>query len=916
MSQPGAKRRVRAWWSRLAGAVITRRRAREFDEEMAAHLALETDELVRRGLSPENARRQALIAAGGIPSAREAYRDRAGIPAVDALGQDLRFALRMVRKSPAFTAAAVLVLALGIGANGAVFSLINALLIRPLNAGALDAELIGVFSGERSRADRFRMFSYPEYVDIRDGSDLFQGLLAESGTSAGITANGRTTRVRAMLVSSNYFSVLGARMAAGRGFTSAEEDPRSGAAVAVVSYAYWRQRGLATDLIGSRVTINGSDLTIVGVAGDGFYGTLPVMSTDVWLPFGATRLVAREEGEQRSHRVDHDRSAQVLLLTGTLKPAVSFEQAEARLAPLADGLAAAYPQFNKDQRLVVRPRSRTGRGPFPRADTAATAGATTLMALAGLVLFVACLNLANMLLARGGGRRQEIAVRLALGGGRFRIVRQLVVEGLLLALMGGAAALALSWWVAARFVAILREILLQTTVALDVSPDATVVAIIIAAAVVSTIVFSLGPAWRLSKPDLAMALKQSTAAEHRRTGRVSLPGALVAAQIAASLVLLIVAGVFTRSGAHAASSDPGFGLAGGLIVETDTALIGLGEAEGRQAYATALARVRALTGVLDASVASIVPFGSRSEGRLIRRESGADQTPLFTTLTVVGSRYFASLGLPILAGRDFTDAEERGAGAPVAIVDRLFAERLFGSGSAVGRFVPTMNWDGGPGGIVQIVGIVPTVRDEIVEAPDRAHLYLPFGNEYRSQMLLHVRVGAGAEARMTAQVDDAMQRADTPLPIVSMRTLTEHRDGSAGLWAVVFTGRLFAAFGLIALTLATVGVYGLRAYLVARRTREIGIRIALGATRGGIVSMLLHESARVAIAGFAAGVALAIGLVLVLRQSGMIVYDLNPLDPLTFAGAPLLLALVVAVASYIPARRALRIDPAVALRPE
>jgi putative ABC transport system permease protein len=288
---------------------------------------------------------------------------------------------------------------------------------------------------------------------------------------------------------------------------------------------------------------------------------------------------------------------------------------------------------------------------------------------------------------------------------------------------------------------------------------------------------------------------------------------------------------------------------------------------------------------------------------------------MFATLTIVGARYFATLGLPVIAGRDFTDAEARDAMAPVAIVDRTLAERQFGTANPIGRIVHTMNWDNSPAESLQIVGVVPTVRDDIMEAPDRAHLYLPFGRHYRSQMTVHARVAPGTEARMLAAVREAVHGVDQRLPILSMRTLTEHRDASGSLWAVALATRLFAAFGIIALVLATVGVYGLRAYLVARRTREIGIRIALGATHGGIIGQLLRESGRTTVAGLVAGLLLAAGLVQVLRQSGML-FEVSSLDPLAFTAAPLILAAVTMLASYLPARRALRIDPAVALRPE
>jgi predicted permease len=908
-------RQLRAWWFRVVGLFGAGRLTQRFDAELESHIELHVEENISRGMTPEEARRQALIALGGVQAAREAYRDRGGIPVFDTLAQDVRFALRMLRKAPGFTAAAVIVLALGIGANGAVFSLINALLIRPLNGGTLDAELVGVYSGDRTRPDAGRPFSYPEYVDLRDRSDVFSGLIAEAGVRAGITEAGRTRRISAMLVSSNYFSTLKVPMVAGRAFTRDEENPLGGAAVAVASHAFWRQHGFEADLIGRHIVINGQNLTVVGIAPKWFHGTMPVMSSDLWLPFGASALVSSGGDLGPSNRITVDRSMYTLLLAGTLKPGVTVKDAEARLAPLADALAAAFPESNKDQRLVVQSRSRTGRGPQPRSHAEAAVGATVLMAIAGMVLFVACLNLANMLLARGGARRQEIAIRLAIGGGRLRIVQQLLVEGLLLALMGGAAALTVSWLAADRFVASLGSIA-GTTINLDVSPDARVVAIVILASILSAVVFSLGPAWRLSKPNLAAAMKACAPLGAARRRRLPLPSVLVSTQVALSLALLVAAGVFTRAGVHAASSEPGFALRGGLVAEMDTRLIGFSPAEGRAAYAAVLDRVRALPEVRDASLASIVPFGNSRDGRLVRRDGGpAGNTPLLATFTVIGDRYFGSIGLPLIAGREFTAAEAQdAAAAPVTIVDRLLAERLFGADIPIGRMVRMTNFDGSLAESLQIVGVVPTVRDDILEPPG-AHLYVPFGRNYRGEVTLHARVAAGTETVMLERVREAIHGVDERLPIVTLRTLTDHRDASPSLWAVIFAARLFAAFGIIALVLATVGVYGLRAYLVTQRTREIGIRMALGATRRGVVELLLREGARMTAAGVIAGLALALGLVQILRQSGML-FDVSAVDPIVFTLAPLVLAIAATLASYVPARRALQIDPAVALRPD
>jgi predicted permease len=862
-------------------------------------------------MAPEEARRHALVALGGVQQAREAYRDRGGFPALDTWLQDARFALRMLRKAPGFTVFAVLVLALGIGANSAVFSVINAVLLRPV-VPTLDTELLGLYSGDSTRPDVYRPFSYPEYVELRDRNAVFTHLIAETGIRAGLNEAGQTRRVGAMLVSSNYFTALNVAMAAGRAFTAGEEAPANGAAVVVVSHGFWRRRGFPADIVGRPLAINGRQFTIVGVAPEWFHGAMPVLAPDFWVPFGGARLLVPED--QRGYRspVSLDRSAPALLVAGTLKPGLSIADAQAQLAPLAAAMGAAYPDFNKNQRLVVHSRSRTTLGPTPGNDASALAGATVLMTIAGMVLIVACLNLANMLLARGSARRQEIALRLALGGSRLRIVRQLAIEGLLLSVLGGAGALALSWLAANAFLNAVAGVT-AGNIFIDVSPDARVVGAVAAAAIVSTLVFSLGPAWRLSKPDLVAAMKPSSPLEAVHASRVPLSSVLVGAQIALSLALIVVAGVFMRAGARAGSSDPGFALEGGLIAEMDAALGGLDAQQARAKYAAMLSRVREVPGVRGASLASIVPFGD-GEGRLVRGDGPAgDSAPVFATFTVIGSRYFSTLGLPVTAGRDFTDSEGETTAAGIAMVDPLFAARLFGGSNPIGRTVHLMDFGGSIDDSLQIVGVVPTVRDDMLE-PQRPHLYVPFGRSYRLGMTLHASVEPGTEARTLRAVRQAIEAEAQPLPIVSLRTLTEHRDRSPSLWTLEIAATLFSSFGLIAITLATVGVYGLRAYIVARRTREIGVRIALGATRHGITWQLLREGARIAVPALGVGLGIAAGLVQVL-QAGLVL-DVNPLDPVVFASAALISCAATAVASYIPARRALRIDPAVALRPE
>jgi predicted permease len=897
---------LRAWALRVVGLVTHRRRVEQFDAELASILDMHVEEGLRRGLSADDARRQAYIAMGGM-HVRDEYRDRGGVPWLEFLVQDVRFAARTLRNSPGFTAVAVLILTVGIGANAAVFSLINGLLLKPLNGGGV--ELFGLYSGERARADRFRPFSYPEYVDIREQNTVFASLLAESVARPGLTEGGLTRRITAGVVSSNFFSTLGVSMAAGRGFTRDEERPGSRVAVAVVPYRYWQQRGLRPDVVGQSITLNGHPFTIVGVAPEGFNGTMPVMSSDLWLPFGAASLVEMRATIGPSSQVVNDRTVRTLLLAGTLRSGITATSAESQLQTLAAALASAYPEHNRDQRLIVAPRSRVNRGPTPRSDSGPAAAAVALMAIAGLVLIVACLNLANILLARGSVRQPEIAVRLALGGSRIRVVRQLVIEGLLLSAMGGAVALIMAWWASSSLLSSLSTAV-PVQIYLSASPDVRVVTAIAMACLVSTIVFALLPAWTLSRPDLVATLKQTRTAPFGGRRLFSVPGVLVGTQLALSLALLVSAGMFLRAATSAATTDPGFPLSGGLLAEIDVGLIGADERQGRAAYAGVLDAVRAIPTVRAASVASLVPFGTTRIDRLVTR----GEMTTSATYTITGADYFSALDMPLVAGREFLESEERDLAAePVAIVDQALAQRLFTGESPLGQFI-RVSTNERPGEPLRIVGVAGAVRDDILDPP-MAHVYVPHGRNYTSVMTLHVRTDPGLEAGMLERVREAIREVNPQLPIVSLKTLTEHRDSSASLWAVFLAAKMFGAFGAIALVLATVGVYGLRAYLVARRTREVGIRLALGATRREIVAQLLRESARVNVAGLVAGAVLAFSVVQVLRASGML-YQVSATDPVVLTLAPLVLATTTAVASYLPARRAMQIDPALALRSE
>ena len=890
---------------RAAGLFTRRRREREFDEELHSHIDMHTADGIRSGLPPDEARRRALVMLGGAQQTREAFADGVTLPTVESVLQDVRFAVRMLIKTPGFTAVAVLVLALGIGANTAVFSLINAVLLRPLNGTTVETPM-GVYVGDRTRPDAWRLFSYPEYVDVRQRTDLFQSVVAETGTNAGLEEGGRMRRIDTALVSSNYFAALGATLTAGRGFTAAEEQPIGAAPVAIVSYPFWRRHGFDSALVGSSLKINGKPFTVIGVAPEGFTGVVPLMSSDVWLPFGAAGLVSNGVSPAARGRVTGDRNVQSLLVTAFMRDGVSEEVATARLEPLAATLPAST--SGGRPQLVVSPRSRTAMGISPRRDTNARAGAAVLMLLAMAVLVVACLNLANMLLARGSARRPEIAVRLALGGSRGRIVRQLLTEGFLLSILGGAAAL-IATWAAARQVTVALDSLGGANV-INLTPDPRVFAAVAAGCLVSTVAFSLGPAWTLSRPDLTTSLK--TAGLRGRRRRVPVPDLLVGVQIALSLALLVGGALFVRAGAAAAIADPGYALRDGLLVETDMDMIGASQAEGLRLYGEIVDRLRALPGIRAATVASIVPFGTARDGRIVEH----DARRIFATYTVIGAGYLDTLGLPRLAGRDFTRLEEHSdAASPVALVDQALVDQLFAGRNPIGQALRLSQRPGSPDSeTVEIVGIVPTVRDDLTEGVN-AHVYVPFGARYRPAMTLRVKTEPGAETAVTLPVVAAIAGIDRRVPVLSIQTLAQHRDASETVVALTIVSVIFGALGAIALFLSSVGVYGLRAYLVAQRTREFGIRLALGAPRAAMLRQVVGEGGRIAAAGMSAGALLAAALTILLQQSGLL-FEVSPTDPVVTIGAPLVLLGATGLASYIPARRALKVEPVAALRVE
>ena len=612
---------------------------------------------------------------------------------MESVWQDFRYAVRVLVKNPGFTAVAVTVLGLGIGANTSIFTLTNALLLRPIQAEA-PHELVALFSKHTTRPDSFRSFSYPNFEDIREQNTTFTSLMAHDLTMVGVTEGESTRRVFAELASHDYFDTFGVSPFRGRFFTAAEEAPGSGVPVVVVSYEHWRRSGQDPELIGQTLIINGEPLTIVGIAPRHFTGCTALLSPSIYLPLGLHDLLTNPAFADGDGKLA-DRDNHTLFLIGRLRPGLTAEDADAQLGVLAARMRETFPSINEDQTIIVGPVSRLSISTDPAdEDGQLSLVFVLLLGMTGIVLLIACINLANMLLARGAARRKEFAIRAAIGGGQGRILRQLLTEGLLLAALGGVAGLVIAVWVNNLLAASMQELLALNSLSMDIvlrsTPDGRVLLATAVFCVLGTLFFGFGPAWRQSRPDVMGDLKDHSGEELAKGGwRGAFGGRnlLVVSQIALSLALLTAAGLFIRGALRAANVDPGFSTQNGLLAEVDPGLVGYDEPRSQDLYRRLNERLRGIPGIESASLAATVPFGAVSSGKRVRRSEDLPQSAgggageietIAATSNIVGVDYFETLGVRIRSGRGFTLAEtESDSGPPVAIVDELLASQLW-----------------------------------------------------------------------------------------------------------------------------------------------------------------------------------------------------------------------------------------------
>jgi predicted permease len=817
---------------------------------------------------------------------------------MDTLLYDLRYALRQLVRSPGFAFVAVLTLALGIGANTALFTMAEAVLARPL-PGVHRVETLYWLAPVGVRGGRTLMMSYPDYVDYRDRSGVFSDLAAFEGTRFSLSSGGEPERVRGQIVSGNFFAVLGTRMRLGRGLT-ADDDRTPGAhPVVVISYHLWQQRFEGDPaVIGRRLIVNGAPFTIVGVAPERFNGPAHSERNDLWVPLMMQARVYPQWPDMLTRR-----GAWWLQAVGRLKSSVAPAQANAAVATVAAQIAREDPAWHGD----VTARLFELRSGIEPGNGAQIMAASVLAALVtGLILLIACANVANLLLSRAVARRREIAVRLSLGAGRWRVVRQLLTESMLLSAAAGALGLLLAAWATELLAS-------QVPAPLDVAIDGSVLGFTAAAVFATGLLFGLVPAFHGTRSDVAAAIKDSITGFG--TGRSRLQGTFVVAQISLSLVLLVTAGLFLHSLYKAARIQVGFDATTKVLaVSFDLGLQGYTPERADAFLREADARVAGLPGVESISFTNQVPMSSRLIGADVvlegdERRTGTTGagggTPVY--LSTIREGFFRTIGVPFVRGRDFSARDDASA-EPVVIVSETFARRAWPGADPLGKRLSVTGADG------RYLTVVGVVREALVAGVTERVLpivYLAQRQEPRT-LDLTMLVRSSRDARPLADpVRRALRALDPHLPIYGVQTLAQYRADR--LTEIRLGSGLLALFGALALLLAAVGVYGVMAFSVSQRTREVGVRVALGALQHQVVRVFLREGMRLTAVGIAIGLALATVVAKVLSST---FFGITAGDAVTFGAVAVLLSVVALAACWVPARRAASVDPMQALRYE
>ena len=805
---------------------------------------------------------------------------------------DFRYSIRSLLQNPGLTVAAVLSLGLGIGANTTIFTWVQAVLFRPIPVAA-NPSTIRIAAME-NREGQSRSWSYPNYQDFRDRATLID-VVAQDDQTFSFAVDDSAERTWGALVSGNYFQVMGLRAAAGRLFTPQDDVNPGGHPVVVISHAYWQRRFSGDPaIVGKSATINNVPMIIVGVTPEGFIGSFLGVSSSAWVPMAMQRDMMG--GDRLSQRGNGWMQSLV-----RLKPGVSQEQAQAEATSIMAQLVQEHPQFNEGRRLRI---VQTWEAPFGAATVLAPILAV-LSILVALVLVIACANVANLLLSRAVSRRREVAVRLSLGASRTRLVRQLLTESLLLAVVAGTAGVVMAYWTMDVIMAFAPPV--DMPLDLGLRMDTTTLLFALGVSLVTGVIFGLAPALQTSSPQMITALKEEgrSGSGGRTTGR--LRNALVVAQLAVCLVLLVGATLFLRSFIAAQALSPGFDADRLVTASMDMFPSGYTGERHREFQRRAIEAIEALPGIESAAFGSRIPLGfggNNSTSVGIDGYVPRENEEIVINYSTVGSGYFKTMGIPIRAGREYNSTDTLESPRTI-VINEAMARRYWPDGKALGgrvRFGPNA---------AEVIGIVADSKYASINERPLAQLFLPLSRNEVSTLRLFARA-TGAPAPMVAEIRNAIRALDATLPVYDARTVSEHME--VAVFAQRMAANLLGAMGVLALLLAAIGLYGVMAYAVSQRTQEMGIRLALGASPSSLLNMILGQGMKLT------GIGLVIGLVLALGAFGSIgavrtlLPGISPLDPITFITVPLTLTLIAFFATWIPGRRAGKVDPLVALR--
>ena len=884
---------LRTFLRRLAALFSRRRLEDDLDAELRSHLEMAVERNLRKGMTAADARREALLSLGGVEQTKERYRDQRGLPMIETTLQDLRFGLRMLRRSPSFSILAILCLTLGIGANAAVFSWVEGILFRPYPAVSHQEQLLALTGTARGESGPTGT-SWPDLLDLQRNCTLIDSFIVTKIMGTTLSIGVRAEVTTGSIVSANYFDAIGVHPLLGRGFEPGEDSGRNAHPVAVISYQLWKGRFKGDpQIIGKTQRLNNVVHTIVGVAPEGFYGTFVGWAMQFWVPASM-----EETFEAGGYKLE-DRGARWIEAYVRLKPGVTRQQAQQEMTAVAKRLETDYPATNRGRGIQLWPLWQT---PFNNANTLLPT-LEIMLAVVVFVLLIACANVGNLLLVRSFARRHEMTVRLAIGAGRGRLLKQLFTEGLILSAFGAAGGLLVAHWCRHALVLLFPA---RGGVAMHLPGeiDWRVLALSAGVCLIATLLLGLVPAMQTGKIDLAGALKSDSAGVVGGGGRAWVRSGLVVVQVSLSFILLVGAGLLMQSLQKIRTTSPGFSTSGVLDTAVNLTAAGYDAPRAQTFQDELLARVKALPGVESAAFARMTPlsYGSFSSSPIA---VDGYQPPPEEQPTVqyneVGPDYFATMGIPLVSGREFTRADDEKA-ALVAVVNETMAARYWRGRNPIGERVQVK------GRWMQVVGMARDSKYESVRESPKPFFYVPLRQNFSRGAGLYIRTPLSPETMATTLARE-VHVLDGNLAFFEVITLQEQLDRSTSPQMVAVT--LVGVLGGLALVLAAIGLYGVMSYAVSQSTRELGLRMALGAGASNLLRLVLSRGLALTAGGVALGTAVALGLT---RLLGNLLYKVSPRDPLAFGSALVVMTIAALTACFLPAWRATRTDPARALR--